>query len=197
MEPSIDLSISRCEWNLKDELLTRYHDEEWGTPVHNDQLWFEFISLDGMQAGLSWNTILRKRPAFRAAFDNFHIETVAGYGEAKVAELLNDAGIVRNKAKINAIIHNAAKVMEVQREFGSLDAYLWRFVNGKTIQNHWQSLSEIPPRTDLSDLISKELIGRGFKFCGSTIIYAIMQSAGMVNDHIVSCFRHEQILRGS
>lgn len=196
MEPTIDLSISRCEWNLKDELLTRYHDEEWGTPVHDDQLWFEFFSLDGMQAGLSWNTILRKRPAFRTAFDNFHIETVAGYGESKVAELLNDAGIVRNKAKINAIIHNAARVMEVQREFGSFDAYLWRFVDGKTIQNHWQSLSEIPARTEVSDLISKELVGRGFKFCGSTIIYAIMQSAGMVNDHIVSCFRYEQILRG-
>jgi DNA-3-methyladenine glycosylase I len=196
MDNPIDLSLTRCEWNLNDELLTRYHDEEWGTPVHDDQVLFEFISLDGMQAGLSWNTILRKRPAFRRAFDNFHIPTVAAYGEDKVAELLNDASIVRNRSKINAIINNAARVMEVQREFGSLDFYLWSFVDGKTIQNHWETLSDIPPKSKLSDRISKDLIARGFKFCGSTIIYAILQSAGLVNDHIVTCFRHVQIERG-
>ena len=186
-------SVTRCEWNSNDALLTRYHDEEWGTPVHDDQLLFEFISLDGMQAGLSWNTILRKRDNFRIAFDHFHIQTVANYQDSKIQELLNDAGIVRNKAKINAIVNNANRVLEVQKEFGSLDAYLWGFTRGKTIQNYWIQLSEIPPRTELSDTISKDMVKRGFKFCGTTIIYAILQSAGLVNDHIVSCFRYQQL----
>lgn len=194
MDNSIDLTISRCEWNLNDALLTRYHDEEWGEPVHDDRLWFEFLALDGMQAGLSWNTILRKRENFRRAFDNFDIPTVAAYGQEEFETLLNDAGIVRNKAKINAIIHNAAQVMKVQDEFGSFDAYMWKFVDGKTIQNHWTTFAETPARTELSDAISKDMISRGFKFCGSTIVYAVMQSAGMVNDHLVHCFRHAQLL---
>lgn len=185
--------IIRCEWNSKDELLTAYHDQEWGTPVHDDQLLFEFISLDGMQAGLSWNTILRKRVNFQKAFDQFHIETVARFDDTKKESLLQDAGIIRNKAKINAIVHNANRVLEIQKEFGSLDAYLWGFTGNKTIQNHWETLAQIPPRTELSDRLSKDMIQRGFKFCGTTILYAILQSAGLVNDHIVSCFRYKQL----
>jgi 3-methyladenine DNA glycosylase len=193
MEESVDRSIPRCEWNLNDALLTRYHDEEWGEPLHDDRMLFEFLALDGMQAGLSWNTILRKRENFRLAFDHFEISVVAGYDEIKIQELLANPGIVRNKAKINAIIHNANHVLEIQREFGSLDAYLWGFTKGKTIQNHWQTLAEIPATSPISDAMSKELIARGFKFCGSTILYAFMQAAGMVNDHIVSCYRYKEL----
>ena len=193
MDNSIDLSVSRCEWNLNDALLTRYHDEEWGEPLHDDRALFEFLALDGMQAGLSWNTILRKRENFRQAFDNFEIEVVAAYGEAKIQVLLANPGIVRNKAKINAIIHNANKVLDIQREFGSLDTYLWGFTGGVTIQNRWQSLSEIPATSPISDAMSKDMVARGFKFCGSTILYAFMQAAGMVNDHIVTCFRYQQL----
>jgi DNA-3-methyladenine glycosylase I len=196
MENSIDLSVTRCEWNLNDALLTRYHDEEWGEPLHDDRMLFEFLALDAMQAGLSWNTILRKRENFRQAFDHFEIEVVAGYTDAKIQALLADAGIVRNKAKINAIIHNASRVMEIQQEFGSLDAYLWRFTGGVTIQNSWQTLSEIPATSPISDAMSKDMIARGFKFCGSTILYAVMQSAGMVNDHIVSCYRYKELRKG-
>lgn len=185
--------IIRCDWNAKDELLTAYHDTEWGAPVHDDQLLFEFFSLDGMQAGLSWNTILRKRDNFRKAFDQFHIETVARYDDAKKESLLLDAGIIRNKAKINAIVSNANRVLEIQKEFGSLDAYLWGFTGNKTIQNHWETLAQIPPRTELSDRLSKDMVARGFKFCGTTILYAILQSAGLVNDHIVTCFRYQQL----
>lgn len=195
MEETMDLTLPRCNWNLNDALLTRYHDEEWGVPVHNDQILFEFISLDGMQAGLSWNTILRKRENFRTAFDHFDIATVAAYNEEKVQTLLSDTGIIRNRAKINAIIHNAGRVQEIQREFGSLDAYLWRFVDGKPVQNCWQVITDIPARTELSDQISRDMIARGFKFCGSTILYAILQSAGLVNDHVVGCFRHSQLRR--
>jgi DNA-3-methyladenine glycosylase I len=196
MENSIDLSVTRCEWNLNDALLTRYHDEEWGEPLHDDRMLFEFLALDAMQAGLSWNTILRKRENFRQAFDHFEIEVVAGYTDAKIQALLADAGIVRNKAKINAIIHNASRVMEIQQEFGSLDAYLWRFTGGVTIQNSWQTLSEIPATSPISDAMSKDMIARGFKFCGSTILYAVMQSAGMVNDHIVACYRYKELRKG-
>ncbi len=193
MEDTIDLTISRCEWNLNDVLLTRYHDEEWGNPLHDDQMLFEFLSLDAMQAGLSWNTILRKRENFRQAFDNFEIETVAAYDETKIQELLANPGIVRNKTKINAIIHNANRVIAVREEFGSLDKYLWGFTAGKVIQNSWQTLSQIPATSPISDAMSKDMVGRGFKFCGSTILYAVMQSAGMVNDHIVSCFRYKEL----
>ncbi len=193
MDNCIDRSVTRCEWNLNDALLTRYHDEEWGNPLHDDQKLFEFLALDGMQAGLSWNTILRKRENFRQAFDHFEIKVVAGYGESKIQELLVNQGIVRNKAKINAIIRNANQVLEIQREFDSLDAYLWGFTAGVTIQNHWLTLSEIPATSSVSDAMSKDMISRGFKFCGSTILYAFMQAAGMVNDHIVSCFRYKQL----
>jgi DNA-3-methyladenine glycosylase I len=195
MENMIDRSVTRCEWNLNDALLTRYHDEEWGEPLHDDQKLFEFLALDGMQAGLSWNTILRKRENFRQAFDNFDIQRVATYNDSKIQELLANPGIVRNKAKINAIIQNANRVLEIQREFGSLDAYLWKFTGGGTIQNRWQTLSEIPATSPISDAMSKELIARGFKFCGSTILYAFMQAAGMVNDHIVSCYRYQELCK--
>ncbi len=193
MENIVDRSVTRCEWNLNDALLTRYHDEEWGEPLHDDRKLFEFLALDGMQAGLSWNTILRKRENFRQAFDNFDIKKVAGYNELKVQELLANPGIVRNKAKINAIIQNANHVLEIQKDFGSLDAYLWAFTGGVTIQNSWQTLADIPATSPISDAMSKELIARGFKFCGSTILYAFMQAAGMVNDHIVTCFRYKEL----
>jgi len=193
MEDLIDRSVTRCEWNLNDALLTRYHDEEWGEPLHDDQKLFEFLALDGMQAGLSWNTILRKRENFRQAFDNFEIERVSRYNELKIQKLLTNPGIVRNKAKINAIIRNANLVLEIQKEYGSLDAYLWRFTGGGTIQNSWQTLADIPATSPISDTMSKDMIARGFKFCGSTILYAFMQAAGMVNDHIVSCYRYEEL----
>ena len=196
MDNTIDLSVSRCEWNLSDVLLTRYHDEEWGVPLHDDQMLFEFLSLDAMQAGLSWNTILRKREHFRQAFDDFEIEVVAAYNETKVLELLANPGIVRNKAKINAIIHNANRVIAIREEFGSLDAYLWGFTGGMVVQNNWQTLSEIPATSPISDAMSKDMIARGFKFCGSTILYAFMQAAGLVNDHIVSCYRYQELLKG-
>jgi DNA-3-methyladenine glycosylase I len=196
MDNTIDLSVSRCEWNLSDVLLTQYHDEEWGNPLHDDQMLFEFLSLDAMQAGLSWNTILRKREHFRQAFDDFEIEVVAAYNETKVLELLANPGIVRNKAKINAIIHNANRVIAIREEFGSLDAYLWGFTGGMVVQNNWQTLSEIPATSPISDAMSKDMIARGFKFCGSTILYAFMQAAGLVNDHIVSCYRYQELLKG-
>jgi DNA-3-methyladenine glycosylase I len=196
MENRIDQSVTRCEWNLNDALLTRYHDEEWGEPLHDDRMLFEFLALDGMQAGLSWNTILRKRENFRQAFDNFDIERVAGYDEVKVQELLANPGIVRNKAKIHAIINNANHVLEIQQEFVSLDTYLWSFTGGVTIHNSWQTLSEIPATSPISDAMSKDMIARGFKFCGSTILYAFMQAAGMVNDHIVSCYRYKELRKG-
>ena len=196
MDNTIDLSVSRCEWNLSDVLLTRYHDEEWGFPLHDDQMLFEFLSLDAMQAGLSWNTILRKREHFRQAFDRFEIDVVAAYNETKVLELLANPGIVRNKAKINAIIHNANRVIAIREEFGSLDAYLWGFTGGKVVQNSWRTLSEIPATSPISDAMSKDMIARGFKFCGSTILYAFMQAAGLVNDHIVSCYRYQELHKG-
>ncbi len=195
MENTIDQSVIRCEWNLNDALLTQYHDQEWGEPLHDDRMLFEFLALDGMQAGLSWNTILRKRENFRQAFDNFEIEVVAGYGEPKIQALLANPGIVRNKAKINAIIHNAHRTLEIRQEFGSLNAYLWGFTGGETIQNSWQTISQIPATSPISDAMSKDMIGRGFKFCGSTILYAFMQAAGMVNDHIVACYRYKELCK--
>lgn len=195
MDNLIDRSVTRCDWNHTDALLTCYHDEEWGEPLHDDRMLFEFLALDGMQAGLSWNMILRKRENFRQAFDNFDIELVAGYNELKVQELLANPGIVRNKAKVRAIINNANRVIEIQKEFGSLDSYLWGFTGGVTIQNSWQTISEIPATSPVSDAMSKDMIARGFKFCGSTILYAFMQAAGMVNDHIVSCFRYKELYK--
>jgi DNA-3-methyladenine glycosylase I len=172
-----------------------YHDDEWGVPVHDDRRLFEFLVLEGAQAGLSWSTILRKRPAYRAAFHGFEIAAVARFGGADVGRLLADAGIVRNRAKIGSAVRNADLVLAVVDEFGSLDAFLWQFVGGRTVQNRWRSLRQVPPRTAESDAMSQALRRRGFGFVGSTICYAFMQAVGMVNDHTVGCFRHAQLRR--
>ncbi len=184
--------IIRCPWP-SDELYLRYHDTEWGVPVHDDRRLFEYLILEGAQAGLSWHTVLKKRENYRAAFDNFDVEKIARYGDKQVARLLADAGIIRNRLKIQATIQNARAVLQVREEFGSLDAYLWRFVEGRPIVNHRKSMKEVPPRTELSDRMSKEMLKRGFKFVGSTICYANMQAVGMVNDHLVTCFRHREL----
>jgi DNA-3-methyladenine glycosylase I len=184
--------LIRCPWPT-DDLYLRYHDEEWGVPVHDDRRLFEFLILEGAQAGLSWHTILKKRENYRAAFDRFDVEKVARYGAEKVAELLGNAGIVRNRLKIAAAVQNALAFLKVREEFGSFDAYQWRFVNGKPVINHPKAMGDVPARTAISDALSKDLIQRGFKFVGSTICYAHMQAMGMVNDHWVSCFRHREL----
>jgi DNA-3-methyladenine glycosylase I len=183
----------RCAWAGTDPLYVAYHDEEWGAPIHNDQMLFEFLVLEGMQAGLSWMTILKKRENFRRAFDNFDPHLVAAYGEQKIDTLLADAGIVRNRAKINAAVTNAQAFLRVQEEFGSFDTYMWGFVHGKAIVNGWRTMSEIPAQTDLSVNLSKDLLKRGFRFVGPTIVYAHMQATGMVNDHTVDCFRYAEL----
>ena len=182
----------RCPWPT-DELYCRYHDDEWGVPVHDDRLLFEFTVLEGAQAGLSWHTVLKKRENYRAAFDNFDAEKIARYGEKKVGELLNNSGIIRNKLKIAATIQNAKSFLKVREEFGSFDKYLWRFVDGKPVINHRRRMSDVPVCTAISDAMSKNLIQRGFKFVGTTICYAKMQAIGMVNDHLVMCFRHKEL----
>ena len=184
--------IIRCPWPT-DELYLRYHDEEWGVPVHDDRLLFEYLILEGAQAGLSWRTVLKKREHYRAAFDNFDAEKIARYGDKKVAELLNNAGIIRNRLKIAATIQNAKSFLKVREEFGSFDKYLWRFVDGKPIINHRRRMADVPAHTAISDAMSKDLLKRGFKFVGSTICHAKMQAIGMVNDHLVTCFRHEEV----
>ena len=181
---------TRCPWADNDEKMTKYHDEVWGVPVHDDQKLFAKLCLDLMQAGLMWRTILYKKANFDKAFDNFHIETVAGYDEAKYEELMQDAGIVRNRLKIRAVINNARHTLELQKEFGSFDAYLWGFTNGKVIKNQWKTMEEIPASTPLSDAVSKDLKKRGFGFVGTTIIYAWLQAVGVVNDHLTNCFRY-------
>ncbi len=183
----------RCAWSGTDPLYIAYHDEEWGVPLHDDRVLFEFLVLEGAQAGLSWSTILRKRDAYRRAFDRFDPRKVARYEKRKVAALLTDAGIVRNRAKIESAIKNAKAFLDVQAEFGSFDAYQWRFVNGRPIQNRWRAEGDIPPRSAQSDAMSDDLKSRGFSFVGSTIIYAHMQAVGMVNDHLVNCFRHREV----
>jgi len=183
----------RCTWSGTDPLFIAYHDEEWGVPIHDDRVLFEFLVLEGAQAGLSWSTILRKRDAYRRAFDRFDPRKVARYEKRKVAALLTDAGIVRNRAKIESAIKNAKAFLDVQAEFGSFDAYQWRFVNGRPIQNRWRAEGDIPPRSAQSDAMSDDLKSRGFSFVGSTIIYAHMQAVGMVNDHVVNCFRHREV----
>ena len=183
----------RCAWSGTDPLYVAYHDEEWGVPVHDDRLLFEFLVLEGAQAGLSWSTILRKRDGYRHAFDRFDSRKVARYDKRKVAALLADAGIVRNRAKIESAIKNAKAFLEVQAEFGSFDTYQWRFVDGRPIQNRRRAVGDIPARTPESDAMSKDLKSRGFTFVGSTIIYAHMQAVGMVNDHVVDCFRHREV----
>jgi DNA-3-methyladenine glycosylase I len=185
----------RCAWSGTDPLYVAYHDEEWGVPVHDDAHLFEFLVLEGAQAGLSWSTILRKREAYRRAFDRFDPAKVARYDKRKIAALLADAGIVRNRAKIESAIKNAAAFLDVQAEFGSFDAYQWRFVDGRPIQNRRRAVRDIPARTAQSDAMSKDLKGRGFSFVGSTIIYAHMQAVGMVNDHVVDCFRHREVAK--
>lgn len=184
---------TRCPWCGNPPVYQAYHDTEWGVPLHDERALFEFLILEGAQAGLSWLTILKKREGYRRAFDDFDAERVARYGERDVTRLLGDAGIVRNRLKIAAAIGNARATLEVRAAFGGLDAYFWRFVDGRPIQNTWHDLSEVPARTALSDTISKDLRQRGFKFVGSTIVYAHMQATGMVNDHLVGCFRHREL----
>jgi DNA-3-methyladenine glycosylase I len=186
-------TLIRCPWGEGNPLERAYHDQEWGTPVHDDRKLYEFLVLEGAQAGLSWDTILRKRENYRRAFDQFDPTRVAQYNDADVGRLLSDAGIVRNRLKIASAVNNARCFLRVQQEFGTFDAYLWQFTGGKTLTNNFTKLSEIPARTALSDALSKDLRKRGFNFIGSTICYAMMQAVGMVNDHLVTCFRHDQV----
>ena len=185
--------MKRCEWATKGPLEQEYHDKEWGVPVHDDRLLFEFLILEGAQAGLSWSTILKKREGYREAFDNFDAKKIAGYSEEKIAELLSNPGIVRNRLKVNAAIVNARLFLDVQKEFGRFDSYIWKFVDGNPVQNSWRHLSEIPASTRESDALSKDLKKRGFKFVGTTICYAFMQATGLVNDHTVDCYRYPVI----
>ncbi|MCU0406209.1 MAG: DNA-3-methyladenine glycosylase I [Ignavibacteriaceae bacterium] len=184
---------TRCPWPSDDKLMIKYHDKEWGVPLHNDKKLFEFLILEGFQAGLSWRTILHKRENFRKAFDKFDYNKVAKYDSKKINSLLKDAGIVRNKLKVEGAVLNAKAFLKVRKEFGTFDKYIWSFVGGKPIQNNFRSLKELPARTELSDKISDDLRKRGFKFVGSTIVYAHIQATGMVNDHVVSCYRHEEV----
>jgi len=184
--------MQRCPWATLEPNIT-YHDEEWGVPVHDDRLLFEFLILEGAQAGLSWATILKKRANYRKAFDGFHVEKIARYGARDVKRLLGDAGIVRNRLKIGATIENAKRFLAVRKEFGTFNAYLWSFVGGKPIQNRWRRMADVPARTAESDAMSRDLQRRGFKFVGSTICYALMQATGMVNDHLVTCPQHAQL----
>jgi DNA-3-methyladenine glycosylase I len=189
-----EILLKRCAWVPEnDEIYTKYHDEEWGVPVHDDRLLFEFLTLEGFQAGLSWITILRKRENFEAAFDNFDVQKVSCYDDKKIAELMNNAGIIRNRRKITAAVNNARAFIKVAEEYGSFDAYIWRFVNGNPLINHWQRDEDVPAKTELSDQLSEDLKKRGFKFVGSTICYSHMQATGMVNDHIVDCFRYKEL----
>jgi DNA-3-methyladenine glycosylase I len=187
-----DSNLIRCGWCSSDPLYRAYHDREWGVPLHDDQRLFEMLILEGAQAGLSWLTILKKRENYRRAYANFAIATVAAFGAAENERLLQDSGIVRNRLKVAASINNARAVLQIQQEFGSLDAFLWRFVDGTPKQNSWRTLAELPARSLESDRMSKELLARGCKFVGSTICYAFMQAVGMVNDHTVDCFRYRE-----
>ena len=182
-----------CSWPTNDPLMIKYHDKEWGVPLHNDKKLFEFLLLEGFQAGLSWRTILYKRKNFRKAFDNFDFNKIAKYNKRKINSLLKDVGIIRNKLKVESAVTNAKAFLEVRKEFGTFNKYIWNFLNGKPIQNKFKSLKEIPARTALSDLMSNDLKKKGFKFVGSTIIYAHMQATGMVNDHVVDCFRYKEL----
>ena len=185
--------IKRCDWTMGDELMIKYHDEEWGVQLHDDQKLFEYIVLDAFQAGLSWKTILHKRENFRSALDNFDPRKIAKYSEKKIEKLMNDAGIIRNKLKIQATITNAKAFLEIQKEFGSFDKYIWQFTKYKTIKHNRKTIQDLPATSKESDEMSKDLKKRGFKFVGSTICYAFMQAAGMVNDHTVGCFRCKEV----
>jgi DNA-3-methyladenine glycosylase I len=182
----------RCDW-AKDEPAICYHDEEWGVPVHDDRRWFEFLILEGAQAGLSWETILRRREHYRQAFAGFDPDVVARFDEARIESLLADPGIVRNWLKVTSAVKNARAFLNVQKEFARFDNYIWRFVDGRALRNSWRRLDEIPARTPLSDSLSKDLKRRGFTFVGSTICYALMQATGLVNDHVIGCFRHREL----
>ena len=183
----------RCEWCGNDNLYISYHDKEWGVPLSSDRKLFEFLILEGAQAGLSWITVLKKRNAYRIAFDKFDFNKVAKYKEAKIQSLLNNPEIIRNQLKIRAAIKNAQSFIQVREEFGTFNKYIWQFTNGKTIQNSWKSLKEIPAKTEQSEQMSKDLKKRGFTFVGPTICYAFMQATGMVNDHVVGCFRYKEL----
>jgi len=184
--------VTRCAW-ARDALSIQYHDREWGVPLHDDRALFEFLILEGAQAGLSWSTILSKRPAYRAAFDRFDPRKVARYGEEKIAALLENPGIVRNRLKVRAAVRNAQAFLAVQKEFGSFDAYVWQFVGGRPLENRWRRIEDVPARTAQSDALSRDLAKRGFSFVGSTICYAFMQATGLVNDHAVNCFRRKEL----
>ncbi len=184
------MTHTRCAWAGTDPLYVAYHDEQWGVPVHDDRLWFEMLTLEGAQAGLSWLTVLRRRAGYRAAFADFDPQTVAGYDDARIAALLADARIIRNRAKVHSAVSNARAFLAVQREYGSFDAYIWPFVGGAPRINRFQTLAEIPASTPESVALSKDLQKRGFRFVGPTICYALMQACGLVNDHVVTCFRH-------
>lgn len=185
----------RCPWCEGDQLYIKYHDEEWGVPNHDDRKHFEFLVLESAQAGLSWITILRKREGYRSAYNNFNPVIVAGFDDKKVEELLRNEGIIRNRLKIEASINNAKRFIEIQKEFGSFDEYIWKFVDFKPIVNTWESISEIPAKTELSVAISKDLKKRGFKFLGPVIVYSHLQATGLINDHIVDCFRYRQVIK--
>jgi DNA-3-methyladenine glycosylase I len=187
-------NVIRCPWPTDIPIMIKYHDKEWGVPLHNDRKLFEFLILEGFQAGLSWRTILNKRENFRSAFDNFDYNKVASYDKRKINSLMKDIGIIRNKLKIESAITNARTFLQVRKEFGTFDKYIWSFVNGKPIQNKFKSLKELPAKTELSDKISDDLRKREFKFVGSTIVYAHMQATGMVNDHLVDCFRFKELV---
>jgi DNA-3-methyladenine glycosylase I len=188
-----DDKITRCEWAGESPLYMDYHDNEWGVPVHDDRMLFEFLILEGAQAGLSWITVLKKRENYREAFDNFDAAKIARYGDEKVAELLGNEGIIRNRLKIASAIGNAKAFLEVQREYGSFDSYIWSFTGGETIRNSWREMGEIPAETKESAAMSKDLKKRGFNFVGPTICYAFMQATGMVNDHVTECFRYQEL----
>ena len=189
------MSIRKCEWCLGSEIYERYHDEEWGVPVRDDNKQFEFLILESAQAGLSWITVLKKRENYRRAYDNFNVKKVAQYGDKKIEELLKNKGIIRNRLKIESSINNARRFLEVKREFKSFSDYIWSFTNGEQVQNNWKRVKDVPAKTALSDKISKDLKKRGFKFVGSTIIYSYIQATGIVNDHTSYCFRHDEIMR--
>ena len=185
--------MKKCDWALSSESEENYHDQEWGVPVHDDRLLFEFLILEGAQAGLSWSTILNKRAGYRKAFDNFNADKIALYDDEKIQQLLNNPEIIRNKLKVNAAIGNARAFLKIQLKYGSFDTYIWQFVEEKSIQNHWQQFNQVPVSTHESEQMSKSLKQDGFKFVGATICYAYMQAVGMVNDHMIDCFRHQQI----
>lgn len=187
------MQMERCAWCGTDELYVKYHDEEWGVPVHDDKKHFEFLVLESAQAGLSWLTILRKRENYRAAYDDFDVTLVSNYDDDKYNELLNNKGIVKNRLKIRASINNAKHFVKIQEEFGSFDRYIWQFTDNRPVVNNWTSMSEIPAASGLSDRVSADLKARGFKFLGTTIVYAHLQATGLINDHVAGCFRHDNI----